>query len=341
MRVLASPAAQSTAGGSAANPEFEDQCVEGLAEGKHIATSCPVTWTDKDGKIYCFADESSRRLFLKDPEANLERAREFSAATDSAATANQMTHFRGEDVKAFVEERIKQTSAARAGLFPFHDSQTGQDLELVYEKVDFMRTLAGYGFFPEVVFHAKELEEKKYLIDFWVKPRKGSNNELTVIETRIYKAPKREGTQWTLVARLPTPWWWIPASEHPGKSEQTRGWEVMSAIDEYISGRRTATNGSFKVKDDKTGEELSLDLVGIHQPVRRLQENGRYFACTDFRRQGGGADEVYDLDFWVDEKSEKLTVNEVRVHKVPQKVDGNWRQVPRYNFENFKFEEVP
>ena len=334
-------AAEPPASQPAQSAEFAGQSVEDLAQGKHVATNCSVTWKGPDGKLYCFSDADSRARFLKDPTSTLERAREFAAATDSAATAQQMHHFRSDDVSSFIEEHIKHEADAHGGVFPLHDAQGGQDLQLVFEKTDFMRTLAGYGFFPEVIFHAKDIEAKKYLVDFWVQPRKDKSNELALIETRIYKAPKKEGTEWTLVSRLPTPWWWIPASEHPGKSEQTRGWEVMSAIDEY-SAHAAPSNGSFKVKDDKTGEELSLDLVGIHQPVRRLEENGRYFACTDFRKQGGGPDEVYDLDFWVDEKNEKMSVNEVRVHKVPQKQgDGTWRQVPRYNFDKWKFDEVP
>ena len=75
--------------------------------------------------------------------------------------------------------------------------------------------------------------------------------------------------------------------------------------------------------------------------LRRLQDNGRYFACTDFRKSGGGPDEVYDLDFWVNEKDNKMSVDEVRVHKVPQKTDGHWTQVSRYNFDKMKFDEVP
>src|SRR5580692_7752799 len=38
-----------------AQPEFDGQCVEALAEGKHVTTNCTTTWTDKDGKTYCFS----------------------------------------------------------------------------------------------------------------------------------------------------------------------------------------------------------------------------------------------------------------------------------------------
>ena len=69
------------------------------------------------------------------------------------------------------------------------------------------------------------------------------------------------------------------------------------------------------LKDDKTGEVLTLDFVGIHQPVRELNKNGRFFACTDSARLGATINTT-DIDFWMDETSGKITVGGVRVHKV-------------------------
>lgn len=102
----------------------------------------------------------------------------------------------------------------------------------------------------------------------------------------------------------------------------------MSALHEHIAGARAKGDGSYKLKDEKTAEEISLDFIGIHQPVRKLKENGKYFACTDFRRTGS-TDQYYDVDFWMDEKTGKVTVNAVRVHKVPMLEDGNYVQMPR------------
>jgi len=75
--------------------------------------------------------------------------------------------------------------------------------------------------------------------------------------------------------------------------------------------------------------------------VRKLQQDGRFFACTDFRKEGT-KDQFYDVDFWVNEKNGKMTVDEVRLHKVPEKqADGSYIQVPRYNFDDLKFDVVP
>ena len=134
------------------------------------------------------------------------------------------------------------------------------------------------------------------------------------------------------VARQPVPWWWIPASEHPGKMAQKRGWEVMSAVEDAALKQSAGTDGIFKLKDDKTGKTLDLKFINAHQPVRQL-DNGQYFACTDFRAEGT-KDQIYDVDFWVTEKDGKMTVDQVRVHKVPELKNGQWVQVPRYSFKD-------
>jgi len=61
------------------NPQvqFGGECTEGLAEGQHVATNCAITWTDKDGKVYCFSSESAKKSFLQDPSGNLQKAHEF------------------------------------------------------------------------------------------------------------------------------------------------------------------------------------------------------------------------------------------------------------------------
>jgi hypothetical protein len=60
-------------------------------------------------------------------------------------------------------------------------------------------------------------------------------------------------------------------------------------------------------------------------------------SCTDFRKPGS-QDEYYDIDFWVDQKSGKLEVKDVKMHKVPVQEDGIWTQVPRYTFDGMDFD---
>jgi YHS domain-containing protein len=311
-------------------------CVAGLAAGKRVQTDCSVNW-QSEGKTYCFSGTDAKSAFLKDPGGLLTKAKENFAVADAEKAEAAMTHFTSGDAQTFVDDIIKKATEKNGGVYPLNDALTGQTVALVYDKIDFTRTIHGYGFFPDVIFHAKDDPAKRYLVDFWVRPQAG---KLSILDVRIYKAPKKEGTAWIMMTRQPKPWWWIPASEHPGESEVKRSWEVMSVIEDHVLTKRDGSEKTFKLKDDKTGEEIALEFVGLHQPVRRLKENGRFFACSDFRKKGT-TDQFYDVDFWLDEKDGVLRVTEARIHKVPVLEDGSYTQVPRYSFDPQTFDVVP
>src|SRR4029079_3230824 len=67
--------------------------------------------------------------------------------------------------------------------------------------------------------------------------------------------------------------------------------------------------------------------------IRQLDENGHFFACTDFRA-AGTKDQIYDVDFWISEKDGKMTVDQIKVHKVPEQKNGQWVQVERYSWKD-------
>ena len=315
---------------SPSQAEFGGQCPEALSEGQHVMTNCSITWADKDGKTYCFSNADAKKSFLQSPAEKLERAREFMAAGNVEATEAAMQNFAGSDAEAVVKQTIDAKLKANNGTFPMDDSLNGDHLKLASDGIDFTRTIDGYGFFPDVKFHDAADPKKKYLIDFWVIPVGG---QLQIQETRIYKAPLLVDSQWTLMARQPIPWWWIPASAHPGHLATKRGWEVMSAVERNAMQEAAKNNGVFKIKDDKTGKELTLEFVDTHQPVRQLDNDGHYFACTDFRVVGT-KDQIYDIDFWVNDKDGVMSVDQAKVHKVPELKDGQWIQVPRYEWKD-------
>jgi YHS domain-containing protein len=315
---------------SPASAEFGGQCLEALSEGQHVMTNCSITWTDQDGKTYCFGNAEAKTSFLRNPAEKLERAREFMAAGNVEATETAMQNFVAGDAEVIVKESIDAKLKANGGIFPMQDSLNGDHLKLAFDGIDFTRTIDGYGFFPDVKFHDAGDPRKKYLIDFWVVP---VGNRLQIQETRIYKAPLLVDSDWTLMARQPVPWWWIPASEHPGHLATKRGWEVMSAVERNAMLDAARNNGVFKIKDEKTGTELTLEFVDTHQPVRQLDADGHYFACTDFRVVGT-PDQIYDIDFWVSDKDGVMSVDQARVHKVPELKGGQWIQVPRYEWKD-------
>jgi YHS domain-containing protein len=65
--------ASATLAAEGSAPEFERECVMGLALGKDIKTDCSVN-TVNDGKTYCFGNEQAKSIFLKKPEEFLTKA---------------------------------------------------------------------------------------------------------------------------------------------------------------------------------------------------------------------------------------------------------------------------
>jgi len=310
--------------------EFNDQCAMGLASGQNVKTDCSVNWTDEDGHVYCFSSDASKEAFLKDPQGNIQKAKEFLASKQAAKDAGAK-EFTEEDVNKRVAEVIAERS--KDGAFVFHDPKLDADLNLVYEEIKIVRGMEGYGWFANTIFHDKDTPKKQYALDFWFKP---DGDKLTLMDIRVQKGPKQDGDSYYMVTRMPVAWWWLPVQEHPGDMEVTRAWQVMGAIHDYIATHKDA-NGDVPIKDDKTGETIPLEFVEMHQPVRHMKKDGEYFACTDFRKPGS-QDEYYDIDFWVNQKSGKLEVDNVKVHKVPVQEDGIWTQVPRYTFEGMDFD---
>ncbi len=251
----------------------------------------------------------------------------------SAEPCAAQTDFSTDDARAVVQEQI-DAKLRLDGVFRYKDTLADAELQLELDKVRLVRRIHGYGFFVDVLFHVKGDPAKIYDLDFWLKP---AGAKLEVVDVRIHKAPKRDGDTWKLVTRSPIPWWWIPATEHPGETEEKRGWQVESAVHEYIAGQ--LKDGVYTSRDDKTGEERALEFVEIHKPLRKIEGKG-FFACSDFR-EPGSKDKFYDIDFWLVEKDGKLAVTEVRIHKEPKEEDGVFVQMPRYEFEQDKVKEVP
>jgi len=249
------------------------------------------------------------------------------------AIAADYPDFDDASVTKRTEEVIKERS--KDGAFVFHDPKLNQDLNLVYEKMRVIRGMRGYGWFANAIFHDKDEPKKQYALDFWFKPQIDSD-ELKLIDIRVQKGPKRDGDGYIMITRLPVAWWWLPVQEHPGDMEVVRAWHVMSAIHNYIAQNKNE-DGVLELTDEKTGETVPLEFVEMHQPIRYLEKDGQYFACSDFRR-AGSKDEYYDIDFWVDEKTGRLKVSDIKIHKVPVNEDGIWVQVPRYTFQGMDFE---
>ena len=108
--------------------------------------------------------------------------------------------------------------------------------------------------------------------------------------------------------------------------------DIKAAMMEHIAEQVDA-DGVFHLRDDKTGEMLSLRFVEIHDPVRQIN-GSTYFACTDFHVVGEPK-KLYDLDFWMKPETGELEIYDTKVHKEPRKsfIYG-WYKQPRYTFVN-------
>ncbi len=335
--------------------EFDNSCTMGLASGQVVKTDCSVNWTAPDGKVYCFSTEASKAAFLKNPDENVQKAKEFflakdlaqdkanapaasgesaapAAAAPAGGAAKMSKAFTEDDVNAAVKKAVDEKT--KDGTFVFHDPKLDADLNLLFDQIKIVRGMEGYGWFANVIFHDKDEPKKQYAIDFWFKP---DGDQLKLMDIRVQKGPKQEGDGYVMITRLPVAWWWLPIQEHPGDMEVTRAWQVMGAIHTYIANHKDA-NGDLGVKDPE-GKTVPLEFVEIHQPVRHLKKEGEYFVCTDFRKPGS-KDEYYDIDFWVNQKTGKLEVDNVKMHKVPVQEDGIWTQKPLYTFDGLNFDET-
>ena len=258
--------------------EFDDSCAMGLASGQVVKTDCSVNWTAPDGKVYCFSTEASKAAFLKSPDENIQKAKEFFVAQGNTApsASGQSAEGAAKPSKEFTEEdvdkRVAEVIAERSkdGAFVFHDPKLDADLNLVFEQIKIVRGMEGYGWFANAIFHDKDVPKKQYAIDFWLKPE---GDKLTLMDIRVQKGPKQDGDSYYMVTRMPVAWWWLPVQEHPGDMEVTRAWQVMGAIHEYIATHKDA-NGNLPIKDDKTGETLPL-RIRRDPPAGAASEEGR------------------------------------------------------------------
>ena len=127
-----------------------------------------------------------------------------------------------------------------------------------------------------------------------------------------------------------------PQLEAPADQRKYYVEDIKSTMIKYIE-TSVDDEGIFRLRDDKTGEELELKFVRIHDPVRQIGSD-IYFACTDFHVVGE-PDKLYDLDFWMNDKTGELKIYQSKVHKEPRwSLLYGWYKQPRYTFVNDEIE---
>lgn len=103
--------------------------------------------------------------------------------------------------------------------------------------------------------------------------------------------------------------------------------DIRQAMKNYVMEKSKAT-GTFDVQDSETGTTRKLSLKRVHERVGKTGDY--YYSCADFTDTNTG--ELLDLDLDVEQKGGKLSVVDVRIHKVGGKerytYDENDNRIP-------------
>jgi len=97
---------------------------------------------------------------------------------------------------------------------------------------------------------------------------------------------------------------------------------VSSGLKEFISGY-AAKSPDKKFHMPFQRKDLALNLVKVHDDRFSSLGGNKYFACVDMKGNDG---RMYDIDFFMNVQTDKLTVTETSVHKINGKPLYNWKE---------------
>ena len=121
--------------------------------------------------------------------------------------------------------------------------------------------------------------------------------------------------------------------EHGGKEHGGTGVsepsadQIRTTMSGYVADESKKT-GTFDVSDKETGKTRKLSLIRVHERVGKT--GNYYYSCADFKDTE--SNEMLDLDLDAANKDGKLSVADVRIHKVNGKerytYDANDNRIP-------------
>ena len=97
---------------------------------------------------------------------------------------------------------------------------------------------------------------------------------------------------------------------------------VSGGLKEFITGY-AAKSADTKFHMPYQRKDLALDLVKVHDDRFSSLGGDKYFACVDMKGKDG---RMYDIDFFMNVQTDKLTVTETSVHKINGKPLYNWKE---------------
>ena len=168
-----------------------------------------------------------------------------------------------DDVIAAVNRIV--TAGTKDGVFSLRDAKTGNTLALEFDSVRVVRGLAGFGWFPDVIFREKGAPQKKYAVDFWLKP---DGDELKLVDARVHKDPQPDGQAWMMITRAPLLWWWLPTLERKSATSGIEAWQVMGATHAYIAAHEKRRRVSVR----RRGWEIGPARARANLPDGRARQ---------------------------------------------------------------------
>jgi hypothetical protein len=123
-------------------------------------------------------------------------------------------------------------------------------------------------------------------------------------------------------------------TEHPKQGAETKQVstaDISAGIKKNIDARsKKSPDGKFHVKYE--GQDLTLDLIKVHDDRLSDLGGGKYFACVDMKATDG---KTYDIDFFLTGQPAEMKVTETSVHKIDGKPLYDWKE------ESGKWHKVP
>jgi hypothetical protein len=123
-------------------------------------------------------------------------------------------------------------------------------------------------------------------------------------------------------------------TEHPKQGAETKQVstaDISAGIKKNIDAKsKKSPDGKFHVKYE--GQDLTLDLIKVHDDRLSDLGGGKYFACVDMKATDG---KTYDIDFFLTGQPAEMKVTETSVHKIDGKPLYDWKE------ESGKWHKVP
>jgi hypothetical protein len=98
--------------------------------------------------------------------------------------------------------------------------------------------------------------------------------------------------------------------------------DVSDGLKRFI-GSYSTKSADKKFHMPYNRKDLALDLIKVHDDRFSSLGGDKYFACVDMRGTDG---KIYDIDFFMVVRPDKLTVTETSMHKINGKPLYNWKE---------------